>query len=476
MHLKNEQMNENGEVSAPQAETLFPDLEALYEDSFKGFREGCVVEGVVVDMEKDYALVDIGYKAEGKVRLAEFGDTDDEFPLKPGDEVEVLLVRREDEEGRPILSREKVVGVKAWEAVTKAHGTGGVIRGRIISRVKGGFLVDIGVRAFLPGSHLDLGWVKDMDDWVGEECDFKVLRYDKRQGNIVLSRKALLEEQREIQKKKTLARMEKGQVLLGVVKNITDYGLFVDVGGVDGLVHISNISWSKIRHPSEMYQAGDEVEVKVLDFDPEKERISLGIKQLEPNPWDLIEERYPVGTVIEGKIKTITEFGLFIGMDEGVDGLVHKSDISWARSPKQPSEVYKKGDPVRAVVLEMDRENGHVTLGIKQLTADPWEHVPGKYLPGTHVAGKVVHVASFGLFVELEEGVEGLVPISETAHKKQKDLSGYQSGDFVEAVVVRVSEEERKIKLSIRNIEEEAGRDEGHIREVATHLGDLLKG
>ena len=476
MHMRIDQSRRNGEVDAPnKAERPLSDLEDLYEETLRDFQEGSVVEGTVLDLEKGYALVDIGYKAEGKVPLAEFTDADGNLTVKVGDPVEVLLIQREDEEGRPVISRQKAVRAKVWESVGKAHETGSTIRGKIVSRVKGGFLVEIGTRAFLPGSNLDLGWVSDADKWIGEECDFKVLQYDKRRGNIILSRKAVLEEEREKQKVKILARMEKGLVVDGVVKNITDYGLFVDIGGLDGLVHISNISWSKIKHPSQAFQIGDEVKVKVLDFDLEKERVSLGIKQLEPNPWDHIKDHYPVGTVIEGKIKNITAFGLFIGIDEGIDGLVHISDISWTRSLKHPSEVYKKGDVVQAVILEIDRKNERVSLGIKQLTPDPWVGVSGKSPPGKHVPGKVTNVTSFGLFVELEDGVEGLVHISETPQKKQMDLSGYQSGDPVEVEVVRVSEEDRKIELSVRKIEREVGGHKTGIKDVKTNLGDLIR-
>jgi small subunit ribosomal protein S1 len=476
MHLRIDPSKKNGAIDTPnEAGQPLPDLEDLYEETLRDFREGSVVEGTVLDMEKGYALVDIGYKAEGKVALAEFTDAEGNLTVKVGDQVEVLLIQREDEEGRPILSRQKAARAKVWESVGKAHETGATIRGKIVSRVRGGFLVDIGTRAFLPGSNLDLGWVKDVDKWIGEECDFKVLQYDKRRGNIILSRKAVLEEEREKQKVEILGRMEKGLVLDGVVKNITDYGLFVDIGGLDGLVHISNISWSKIKHPSQAFRIGDEVTVKLLDFDLEKERVSLGIKQLEPNPWDYVEERYPMGTVIEGKIKNITAFGLFIGIDEGIDGLVHISDISWTRALKHPSEIYKKGDVVQAVVLDMDRKNERVSLGIKQLTPDPWEDVLEKYPPGTRVTGKVTNVTSFGLFVELEDGVEGFVHVSETHQKKQMDLSGYQPGDSLDAVVVRVSEEDRKIELSIRKIEQQGGGDKAGARDVKTNLGDLIR-
>jgi small subunit ribosomal protein S1 len=294
------------------------------------------------------------------------------------------------------------------------------------------------------------------------------MEYDRKRGNILLSRKMVLEEERERQKKEILAQIEEGIIMEGTVKHITNYGLFVDLGGVDGLVHISNISWLKIRHPSQTHRVGDKVTVKVLDVDKERERISLGIKQLEPDPWERIEQQYPVGTVIEGRINNITEFGLFIGMDEGIDGLVHISDISWGKLSKHPSEIYKKGDVVQAVVLRIDPDNERISLGIKQITPDPWEEVPEKYKPGTLVSGRLVRTTSFGLFVEIEEGVEGLIHSSELPQAKRGDLAAYNPGDAVKAEVIDISKERRQIDLSMRNIEKDTWK-------VSTNLGKLFK-
>ena len=472
----------------------------LYEESLKSIQEGEVIKGEIVQIGKEYVLVDIGYKSEGQISIDEFIDSEGNMTAKVGDKIEVLLERGADDEGAIILSKEKAAKIKIWDDIKEIYENDGVIKGKILSRVKGGLSVDIGLQAFLPGSQVDLRPIRDMDSLVGTEHEFKIVKYNKRRGNIVLSRRALLESERMSLREDTLSSLEEASVLTGVVKNITDYGLFIDLGGIDGLVHITDMSWGRVGHPSEIHQIGDEITVKVLSFDRERERVSLGIKQLtpdpwsnaeekypvgmkikgkivsltdygafveveegveglihvsemswtrkvrhpsqivavgdvvetlvlnldvtkkrislglkqvEPNPWDIIEEKYPVGTVIEGKIKNITDFGIFIGIDEGIDGLVHISDISWTVRIKHPSEVYKKGQEVQAVVLNIDKDNERFSLGIKQLTTDPWDEIPEKYKPGTRVTGTVTNVTDFGIFVELEEGIEGLVHVSE---------------------------------------------------------------
>jgi small subunit ribosomal protein S1 len=540
----------------------------LYEESLRSIQEGEVVKGEIVQIDKEYVLVDIGYKSEGQIRIHEFIDSEGNLTARVGDKVEVLLERREDEEGAILLSKEKAAKIKIWDQIKNIYETDGTIRGKIISRVKGGLSVDIGLQAFLPGSQVDLRPIRDMDALVGTEHDFKIVKYNKRRGNIVLSRRAILEAERAAIREDTLNLLEEGVVLEGTVKNITDYGLFIDLGGIDGLVHITDMSWGRVGHPSEMHQMGDKITVKVLSFDRERERVSLGIKQLapdpwseaeykyppstkiqgrvvsltdygafveveqgveglihvsemswtrkirhpsqilsvgeiveamvlnidvgkkrislgmkqvEPNPWDVIEEKYPVGTTIEGKIKNITDFGIFIGIDEGIDGLVHISDISWTRRIKHPSEVYKKGQEVQAVVLNIDKGNERFSLGIKQLTPDPWDEIPQKYKPGTRVTGTVTNVTDFGLFLELEEGIEGLVHISEiAAERRGNPLSRFQVDDVIQAKVLNVSREDKKIGLSVRKIEESSEKEmlKSYIdnpKEATSNLGELLR-
>jgi len=540
----------------------------LYEESLRSIQEGEVVKGEIVQIDKEFVLVDIGYKSEGQIRIEEFIDAQGNTTARVGDKVEVLLERKENEDGLIILSKEKAAKIKIWDEIKKVYEEDRTIQGKIISRVKGGLSVDIGLQAFLPGSQVDLRPIRDMDSLVGTDHEFKIVKYNKRRGNIVLSRRAILEAERMSLRENTLKVLEEGAILEGAVKNITDYGLFVDLGGIDGLVHITDMSWGRVGHPSEMYQVGDKITVKVLSFDRERERVSLGVKQLtpdpwsdaaekypsdtriqgkvvsltdygafveieagveglihvsemswtrkvrhpsqllsvgeivdvmvlhmdadkkrislgmkqvEPNPWDVIAEKYPVGTTIEGKIKNITDFGIFIGIDEGIDGLVHISDISWTRRIKHPSEVYKKGQEVQAVVLNIDKGNERFSLGIKQLVSDPWNEIPVKYKAGTRVTGTVTNVTDFGIFVELEEGIEGLIHVSELPKdKKGHSLSRFQVDDVIQAKVVNVSPEDKKIGLSIRKLEEtsEKAAYTSYLNNhggATSNLGDLLK-
>ena len=541
----------------------------MFEESLKSIQEGKIVSGEIVQIDSEFVLVDIGYKSEGQIRRNEFMNLEGNFTAKVGDTVEVLLVRKEDKDGNIILSKEKAARVKIWDDIEKAYKDNDTIKGKIISRVKGGLSVDVGLQAFLPGSQADLRPVKDLDILVGVEHDFKIIKYERRQGNIVLSRRAVLEVERATLREKVLENLEEGVVIEGAVTNITDYGLFIDLGGIDGLVHVTNIAWSKTGHPSELYQIGDNITVKVLSFDREKERVSLGIKQLtgdpwtgieekypveakvsgriatlkkygafveleegveglvhisemswtrkvmhpselfhvgdtveamvlsmdvakkrislsvkqlETNPWDVITEEFPIGAIIEGKIKNITDFGVFVGIDKGIDGLVHISDISWTKQIKHPSELYKKGDDVRAVILRIDKENEHFSLGIKHLTPDPWNEIPEKYKPGTRVAGKVTNITDFGLFVELEEGVEGLIHVSQLPKTQQgaKDLKDFQVGDEIDAEVVNVSQKDKRIGLSIRKLQESPEKKVytnyvNNQEQATSSLGALLK-
>ncbi|MEE9419685.1 MAG: 30S ribosomal protein S1, partial [Desulfatiglandaceae bacterium] len=540
----------------------------LYEESLKSIQEGEVLKGEIVQIDKEYVLVDIGYKSEGQIPLQEFIEPEGNLTAKVGDKIEVLLERREDDEGFIRLSKEKAAKIKVWDQIREIYEKNGTIKGTIISRVKGGLAVDIGLQAFLPGSQVDLRPIRDMDALIGTEHEFKIVKYNKRRGNIVLSRRAILEAERVALREQTLNLIEEGTVLEGVVKNITDYGLFIDLGGIDGLVHITDMSWGRVGHPSDVHQVGDEISVKVLSFDRERERVSLGIKQLiadpwssaeekypigtrltgrvvsltdygafveveegveglihvsemswtrkirhpsqilsvggmveamvlnidvarkrislgmkqvAPNPWDIIEEKYPVGTTIEGKIKNITDFGVFIGIDEGIDGLVHISDISWTKRIKHPSEVYKKGHEIQAVVLNIDKDSERFSLGIKQLTPDPWDEIPDRYKPGTRVTGTVTNVTDFGLFLELEEGIEGLIHLSEiSTDKRGNPLSRFQVDDVIQAKVINISRKDKKIGLSIRRLDESSEKEIlksylNNRQEATSNLGELLK-
>jgi small subunit ribosomal protein S1 len=540
----------------------------LYEESLKSIQEGGLVRGTIVHVNKEFVLVDIGYKSEGQIPIGEFIDAGGNVTARVGDPVDVLLERREDDEGIIILSKEKAAKIRIWDDIREIYEKGGTIRGKIIARVKGGMSVDIGLPAFLPGSQINLKPIKDFDSHIGSVQEFKILKYNKRRSNIVLSRRAILESERSAMREKTLQHLQIGAVLEGTVKNITEYGLFIDLGGIDGLLHITDMSWGRVGHPSELFRVGDKITIKVLNFDagsgrvslglkqlkPDpwlkanerytvgsklkgrvvsladygafveieegieglvhvsemswtrkvrhpsqivkvgdeieamvmnidtgNKRISLGLKQVEPNPWDVIGQRYPVGTTIEGRIKNITDFGIFIGIDEGIDGLVHISDISWTKRIKHPSELYKKGQTVQAVVLNIDKENERFSLGIKQLTTDPWDEVPSKYKPGTRVTGTVTNVTDFGVFVELEEGIEGLIHVSELSKDKSGNpLSRFNVDDVIQAKVINVSRGEKKIGLSIKRLEESEEREiyKSYLdgRNGATsNLGEILK-
>jgi small subunit ribosomal protein S1 len=531
---------EGSKAEDKPSETM-DDMMDIYEESFNRFAEGEVVTGRIISVDKDYVLVDIGYKSEGQIKIQEFQDEDGNLIANEGDLVDVMVEWWDDEEERVVLSKEKATKVKVWEDIKKSYDEDQVVKGVIVSRVKGGFSVDIGVQAFLPGSQADLRPIRNLDEMVGKTFSFKILKYNRKRSNIVLSRRVILEEERDSKRSETLKSIEDGKIIDGIVKNITEYGVFVDLGGVDGLLHITDISWGRVKHPSELFSVGDKITVKVLSFDIERERVSLGMKQLTedpwlaatekypigsrvngkvvsltdygsfveleegieglihvsemswtrkirhpskvvsvgdvvetvvldikpesrrislgmkqvvPNPWDVISEKYPVGTTIEGKIKNITDFGLFIGIGEGIDGLVHISDISWIKRIKHPSELYKKGDVVQAIVLDIEKENERFSLGIKQLQEDPWKTVAERYEVGKEITGTVTNLTDFGVFVEIEEGIEGLVHVSEISKEKIKTPIGkFTIGDVITAKVMNINSQERRIGLSIKRLE-----------------------
>ncbi|MFO7839606.1 MAG: S1 RNA-binding domain-containing protein [Desulfosalsimonadaceae bacterium] len=427
------------------------DLMAVYEQTFKGFEAGEIVEGRVVDFDDERVLIDIGYKAEGEVDRSEFLDAEGGFNLSVGDTVNVLLVQK-DEDGYPVLSRKNVETAMRLNELAEKYDAGEPVSGRIVSQKKGGFIVDVGgLKAFLPASQLDVGRISDFSAWIDTDQQFLILQFDRKNQNIVLSRRALVEKERRRKKEEALERLSIGDVVEGTISNITDYGLFVDLGGIVGLVHVSNLSWTQVRHPASLYETGETITVQVLDIDRQSQKVTLGVKQLIPNPWDDLHGRYPVGSVIAGKIKKIKDFGIFVAIEEGINGLVHVSDLSWGQEIKKPSEHYKKGDTVEAKILDIDRENQRVRLGIKQLYPHPWQELVQRYLPGARVSGKVSSVASFGLFVEIEEGVQGLVHVSEVpAEKGRNPLEDFAPGQTVNAGVLEVLPEEKRIRLTLK--------------------------
>jgi small subunit ribosomal protein S1 len=545
------------------------DFQTLYEESLKTLEEGQILRGIVVDITPDHVTVDVGYKSEGQIPMQEFLKRDKKVDVKIGDRIDVLLERKESEEGLLTLSKEKADRINVWKDISRSCREGEVIEGEIVGKVKGGLSVDIGrIQAFLPGSQIDLKPIRNLDALIGQRLRFKVIKFNRKRNNIVLSRRVLLDEERKQLREETLKNLKEGDVVEGTVKNLTDYGAFIDLGGMDGLLHITDISWGRIGHPSEKLSVGDRIKVKILHFDQEKQkvslglkqalpdpweslprrypigsrlkgkvvnvtdygvfveleegveglvhiseltwskkmkhpskivhigdtvevmvldcdpakrRISLGMKQIEPNPWALIEEKYPVGTKVVGRVKTVTDFGIFIGFDEGVDGLVHVSEMSWTKKIKHPGELYKKGQEVEAVVLNIDRKNERFSLGIKQLTPDPWRDVARRYRKGEVVVGKVTNVTDFGAFVELEEGIEGLVHVSEISREKvEKPSDVLKVGDTLSAVVLHIDPHDRRIGLSIKGLKEKAEKAEiekyiSNQGSTSHSLGELIQ-
>jgi small subunit ribosomal protein S1 len=536
----------------------------LYDQSLKSFKSGSIVKGRVLQIRSGVVMLDLGYKSDGIIPVEQF--TEEELTaLKPGEELEVFLEAAEDSNGNLILSREKAKKMQVWDALNRAHQTGAPVKGTVVSTIKGGVTVDLGgVAAFLPGSQIDIRPVRNLNQLLGQTLEMKIVKMNSGRGNIVLSRRSILEEQQNVKKEETLAALTEGQTVSGVIKNVTEYGAFVDLGGIDGLLHITDMSWGRVGHPSELFKVGDTLEVVVLKYDREKQkvslglkqksqdpwvaaaeryppgarvrgkvvsltdygafvelehgveglvhvsemswtqkvkhpskvvsagamieaqvlsvdpvgkRISLGMKQIEPNPWQTIGERYPVGATVEGKVKTLTDFGAFIGLEEGIDGLIHISDLSWTKHVKHPSEVLKKGQTAKAVVLSIDAQKERISLGLKQLSPDPWEtFIPGRYKVGQDETVKVTKTADFGVFVELEQGFEGLIPVSEL----MKDAPAIKEGEEVTARVIKVDKADRKIALSIKA--QVKGNDRSTLQDYMsqqqkfdTTLGALLK-
>jgi small subunit ribosomal protein S1 len=435
-----------------QAETSFAELFSKGEDAIK---EGEIARGTVLSIDDDFVQIDVGFKSEGMVPAWEFMNEDGTMMIAVGDTVEVLVEDVEDEEGRIVLSKEKAERLKVWDEISNAYDGDEAVEGTIIARVKGGLSVDIGVKAFLPGSQVDLRPVRNLEVLIGERSQFKIIKFNKRRGNIVLSRRALLETERRKLRETTLSTLDAGQIRDGVIKNLTDYGAFIDLGGIDGLLHITDMSWGRINHPSELFGVGDEIKVKVLKFDGESERVSLGLKQIQPDPWVDAALRYPIGMRLKGRVVSLTDYGAFIELEAGVEGLVHVSEMSWTKRVKHPSKVVTVNDEVEAIVLDVEERSRKISLGMKQIEENPWTVIEQQYPVGSHVSGQVRNITNFGVFVGLEEGIDGLVHVSDISWTEQikHPSEKFQKGDEVQAVVLKIDKDNEKFSLGIKQLE-----------------------
>ncbi len=438
----------------PSSREEYERLLQLYEGSFRNIAEGEVITGTVLKVSSSEVVVDVGYKSEGMIAIQEFLDENGDCIVQQGDAVDVLLERTEDRDGHIVLSREKAEKMKIWDEVEKAYDDQKVVIGRVIERIKGGLAVDIGVRAFLPGSQVDVRPVRNLDALRGQELRMRVIKVNKKRGNIVLSRKALLEEENAEKKKHTLATLEEGKVFQGVVKNITDYGAFIDLGGLDGLLHVTDMSWGRAAHPSELFKVNDEVDVVVLKFDRASERVSLGYKQLHADPWTAVEERYQVGMRLSGKVVSLTDYGAFIELEPGVEGLIHVSEMSWSKRVKHPSKLLTVGDGVESMVLGVDPQARRISLGLKQIESNPWHQLADKYPIGARLTGRVRNLTEFGAFVEVEEGIDGLIHISDMSWSKRLKHPSevVKKGDEVEAMVLNVDPDNQRLSLGLKQL------------------------
>ena len=430
------------------------DFESLMEESLKAPRQGDVLIGRVLLITRDSVIIDINYKCEGQVPLAEFLDHEGQPSVKEGDEVDVYFEGTETENGTVMLSHAKAEKYKVWRELDKAFQTETPVEGVVLGKVKGGLKVDIGVPAFLPGSHVDIRPARNLDRYVGQRGRFQILKFNRARGNVVVSRRSVLERERASLKEQTLKVLEEGVILEGTVKNITDYGAFIDLGGIDGLLHITDMAWGRLQHPSEVLKVGDKVKVVVLKYDPERERVSLGMKQIMPDPWTKVAEAYPPGTRIKGKVVSVTDYGAFVEIEKGVEGLIHVSEMSWSKRAVHPSKVVNPGDNVEVQVLGVDEANRRISLGLKQTEANPWEELSQKHPIGSHVKGKVKSITDFGVFVEIEPGIDGLVHISDLSWTKKirHPSEVCKKGDEIEAIVLGIDVENERVSLGVKQL------------------------
>ncbi|MBM3808069.1 MAG: 30S ribosomal protein S1 [Acidimicrobiia bacterium] len=426
----------------------------LYDNSFRNLAEGEVVKGTVLKVTNNEVVIDVGYKSEGVIQVEEFLDETGQVIVREGDVVDVLLERTEDREGHIVLSREKAEKMKIWDEVERAFVERKVVIGRVVERIKGGLAVDIGVRAFLPGSQIDVRPVRNLDALKGQELRMRVIKVNKKRGNIVLSRKVLLEEENAEKKKSTLETLAEGKVLRGDVKNITDYGAFIDLGGIDGLLHITDMSWGRVGHPSELFKVNDEIDVVVLKYDQGTERVSLGHKQLIADPWTTVMDRFPAGVRVSGKVVSLTDYGAFIELEAGVEGLIHVSEMSWSKRVKHPSKILNVGDSVEAQVLGVDPAARRISLGLKQVESNPWHELAEKYPVNTRIKGKVRNLTEFGAFVEVEDDIDGLIHISDMSWTKRVKHPSevLKKGDVVEAMVLSIDAENQRLSLGLKQL------------------------
>ncbi len=449
------------------------DREQAAEAAAQAFDDSAIVTGTVIKLTDKHVVVDVGMKSEGLIPIEQVVDHTGQPKLKPGDSVDVVI-EREEPEGGYLLGYEKAQRLRVWDTVEKAHNEKTAITGTVVGRVKGGLTVDIGIKAFLPGSQLELRPVRNLDAWIGQPIQVRVIKLNKKRGNVVVSRKEILEEEQTVRRSMTLEHLEEGAILTGTVKNLTDYGAFVDLGGIDGLLHITDMSWGRLTHPRDLVNVGDEIQVKVLKFDKDKQRVSLGFKQLTPDPWLDAAERYPIGARVKGRVLSVTDYGAFVELEQGIEGLVHVSEMTWSKRMKHPSKLVKPGDEVETVILAVNPADRRISLGMKQLLENPWEHLADKYPTGATVEGRVRNLTDFGAFIEIEDGIDGLVHVSNLSWTKRVKHPSevLKKGEKVRAVVLGVEPENRRLSLGIKQLQPDVWET-----FFAQHrVGDVVKG
>jgi small subunit ribosomal protein S1 len=449
------------------------DREQAAEAAAQAFDDSAIVSGTVIKLTDKHVVVDVGMKSEGLIPIEQVVDHTGQSKVQAGETIEVVI-EREEPEGGYLLSYEKAQRLRVWDTVEKAHNEKTAITGTVVGRVKGGLTVDIGIKAFLPGSQLELRPVRNLDAWIGQPIQVRVIKLNKKRGNVVVSRKEILEEEQTVRRSQTLEHLEEGAVLTGIVKNLTDYGAFVDLGGIDGLLHITDMSWGRLTHPRDLVNVGDEIQVKVLKFDKDKQRVSLGFKQLTPDPWLDAAERYPIGARVRGRVLSVTDYGAFVELEQGIEGLVHVSEMTWSKRMKHPSKLVKPGDEVETVILAVNPADRRISLGMKQLLDNPWEHLADKYPTGTTVEGRVRNLTDFGAFIEIEDGIDGLVHVSNLSWTKRVKHPSevLKKGEKVRAVVLGVEPENRRLSLGIKQLQPDVWET-----FFAQHrVGDVVKG